>query len=104
MIERVFGGGVASDEAVVLALVEAVDRVRGISRARLADLLVWAGSPGKVLDEGDLDYPDLTSEQVDALMWPSTLLLRKAGRPGLPSWASVTRTSGSAPSPRPAIP
>ena len=57
----------ASDEAVVLALVEAVDRVRGISRARLADLLVWAGSPGKVLDGGDLDYPDLTSEQLGAL-------------------------------------
>ena len=57
----------ASDEALVLALVEAVDRVRGVSRARLADLLVWAGSPGKLLGDGDLHYPDLKPEQLDAL-------------------------------------
>lgn len=57
----------ASDDAVVLALVDAVDRVRGISRARLADLLLWVQSPAKVLDGDDLGYPDLDAEQLAAL-------------------------------------
>ncbi len=57
----------ASDDAVVLALVDAVDRVRGISRARLADLLLWAQSPTKVLEDEDLGYPDLGAEQLAAL-------------------------------------